>query len=254
MNRNVAIHVASIVGSLTIAASAQAQTLSGLFIQPDPGAPERDVVRSDHALEPVKNAVELTIGTGYEQGFGKFSSKLPSLTDVGTGGGAVQVGVGYRIIPQLSLGLYASGAAFGQGDQVQSSADLYSAASGVQVDWHILPGGYALDPWVSIGSGWRGYWIRENGATTSLQGIELAKLQVGVDYRLTRSVSISPVLGVDLSTFLTEETPGENGFHNVASPEVNTFFFAGLMGRFDIPTKTDRSREALALVPRAATE
>ena len=245
MNKQAIVTLVMIAGSLPIAASAKAQTLSGVVMQPGYATPERDVVTNEHALDPVKNAVELTVGTGYEQGFGKFSSKMPSLTDVGAGGGAVQVGVGYRIIPQLSLGLYASGAAFGQGDQVASSANLYSAAAGVQVDWHILPGGHALDPWISLGSGWRGYWIHENGATTSLQGMELAKLQLGVDYRLTRDVSISPVLGVDLSTFLTEGTPGANGFYNVASPEVNTFFFAGLMGRFDIPTKTAHSEIAL---------
>jgi hypothetical protein len=248
MNKNLVTRIATIAGPLAVATSAitaQAQTLSGLVVQPEPATQERDVVTSEHALDPVKHAVELTIGTGYEQGFGKFSSKQPSLTNVWTGGGAVQVGVGYRIIPQLSLGLYASGAAFGQGDQLASSADLYSAAAGVQVDFHVLPGGYAFDPWVSLGSGWRGSWISENGTTTSLQGMELAKLQVGVDYRLTRTVAISPVIGVDLSTFLTEETPGASGFYNVANPEVNTFFFAGLMGRFDIPTKTEHPQVAL---------
>jgi hypothetical protein len=208
---------------------------------------EKDEVKpaaSTKDLSPATHAVELTIGTGYEQGVGKIASGQPSLTDVGDAGGAVQVGVGYRIIPQLTLGLYGSGAAFGRGDQVDSSASLYSAAAGVQADWHILPGGHELDPWVSLSSGWRGYWINQDTGKTSVQGMEIAKLQVGLDYRIDQAVSIGPVVGADLSTFFTQSTPGSNGFSNISSPQVNTFVFAGLMGRFDVPTQLNRSQVA----------
>jgi hypothetical protein len=114
----------------------------------------------------------------------------------------------------------------------------------VQADWHFLPGGSQLDPWISLGSGWRGYWIAQNAGTTSIQGMELAKLQVGLDYRIDRAISISPVVGADLSTFFTQSTPEESGFHNLASPHVNTFVFAGVMGRFDLGAQSDRGRVA----------
>ena len=199
---------------------------------------------SEKDFTPATHAVELTIGTGYEQGVGKFSSDHPSLTDIGEAGGAVQVGVGYRIIPQLTLGLYASGAMFGRGGQVDSSAKLYSSAAGIQTDWHFLPGGHELDPWVSLSSGWWGYWIDQNEGKTSVQGMELAKLQVGVDYRIDRAVSISPVLGADLSAFFSQSTPESGGFRNISNPQVNTFVFAGMMGRFDIPTQANHSEVA----------
>jgi hypothetical protein len=219
------IVAASAMGVLLLAGTANAQ------VQAKDEAKEDS---SEAALAPVKNAVELTVGTGYEQGFGKITSGQPTLTDIGQAGGAVQVGVGYRIIPQLTLGLYGSGAMFSRGSEVDPSADLYSAAAGVQADWHFLPGGHLLDPWISLGSGWRGYWISANSGNTSLQGMELAKLQVGLDYRVAKAVSVSPVVGVDLSTFFTQETPETNRFSNIASPEVNTFVFAGMMGRFDL--------------------
>jgi hypothetical protein len=213
------------IGTLFVAGSASAE------VQPKDEATEG---ASAKRLAPATNAVELTIGTGYEQGFGKFGSGQPSLTDVGTAGGAVQVGVGYRVIPRLTMGLYGSGAMFGRGDQVDSSADLYSAAAGFQADWHFLPGGHLLDPWISLGGGWRGYWINANSGNTSIQGMEIAKLQVGVDYRIAQSVSVSPVVGVDLSSFFTQSTPETNRFTNIANPDVNTFLFAGMMGRFDL--------------------
>jgi hypothetical protein len=220
---------AAMMGVLVLSSTASAEEQSR-----DQATDEARATPSD--LAPATHGVELTVGTGYEQGFGKFADGQPSLTDVGIAGGAVQLGVGYRIIPQLTLGVYGSGATFGRGSQVDSSANLYSAAAGVQADWHFLPARHQLDPWVSLGSGWRGYWISEDAGNSSLQGLELAKLQVGLDYRIDAAVSISPVVGADLSTFLTQSTPESNGFRNVSSPQVNTFVFAGLMGRFDIPT------------------
>jgi hypothetical protein len=219
------VNAAGVMGMLLVAGTASAQVQR---------KDEAGLGAAEKRLAPATNAVELTIGTGYEQGFGKFGSAQPSLTDVGTAGGALQIGVGYRIIPQLTLGLYGSGAMFGRGDQVDPSADLYSAAAGFQADWHFLPSGHVLDPWVSLGSGWRGYWISANSGNTSLQGMEIAKLQVGVDYRIARSVSVSPVVGIDLSSFFTQSTPETNRFTNVPGPEVNTFLFAGMMGRFDL--------------------
>jgi hypothetical protein len=205
-------------------------------------AQEKDRSESDRKerdLGSNKNAVELTLGTGYAQGVGNVASGEPSLTDIAHPGGAVQIGVGYRLLPQLTLGLYGSGAMFGRGDQTDHSTNLYSTTAGVEANWHFLPAGQVLDPWVSLGSGWRGYWMDADRGTTAMHGIELAKLQVGLDYRLAEAVAISPVIGADLSTFVTRSTPERNTFKNISDPNVNAFLFAGAQGRFDIPTRSD---------------
>jgi hypothetical protein len=201
-------------------------------------AQEKDEAQSGgHGeLAPVKNALELTVGTGYMQGFGKVDASQPSLTDVAQAGGGVQVGVGYRVIPQLTLGGYGSWGAFGRGEAVDSSTNIYTATAGFEADWHILPGHSVLDPWVSLGSGWRGYWLSSSQGTTSLQGVEIAKLQVGLDYRIDKAVALGPVFGVDVNTFFTQSTPELSTFTNISNPHANTFLFAGLQGRFDIPT------------------
>jgi hypothetical protein len=74
--------------------------------------------------------------------------------------------------------------------------------------------------------------------------MEIAKLQLGLDYRLTQAVSVSPVVGADLSAFFTRATPASNGFANVSDPQVNTFVFAGVLGRFDVPTESARASVA----------
>jgi hypothetical protein len=190
-------------------------------------------------LKPAKNAVELTVATGYAQGFGDIGTNRPTLNDVGLAGGAAQIGVGYRLIPHLSLGIYGSGAMFSRGDQVDNSTNLYSAAAGAEATWHFLPSGSEFAPWVSLGTGWRGYWLHDDRGTTALHGLEMGKLQLGVDYRMTSAVAISPVVGGDLSIFLTESNPGSRSFSNITDPKVNSFVFAGVLGRFDIPTSAD---------------
>jgi hypothetical protein len=232
MNRKWMAASAAVVGTTMFAgvASAQETTSSPARDEARAGAPSRE-------LPAAKDAVELTIGTGYAQGFGDVASNHATLQDLGTAGGAVQIGVGYRVLPQLTLGVYGTGAMFGRADSVDGSAKLYSATAGVQADWHFVPQASEWDPWVSLGTGWRGYWVDADQGTTSLHGWEIAKLQVGVDYRIAPAVAISPVIGADLSTFFTESTPQSSGFANLSSPTVNTFVFGGVLGRFDIPTR-----------------
>ena len=47
----------------------------------------------------------IALGTGYAQGGGKLGGELGNLEDVAGPGAAVEVDLGYRIIPQLSLGV-----------------------------------------------------------------------------------------------------------------------------------------------------
>ena len=142
-------------------------------------------------LGAATHSAELTIGTGYAQGFGKAGSGEPSLTDVGKAGGGVQAGVAYRLYPQLALGVYGSWAIYGRGDQADPTGNEYSATAGVQGDWHFLPAGYEFDPWVSLGSGWRGYWETADRGTTAMHGWEIAKLQVGAAYVLAAQAHLT---------------------------------------------------------------
>ena len=43
------------------------------------------------------------------------------------------------------------------------------------------------------------------------QGLDLARVQVGVDYRLAENFSVAPTVGVSLTEFLSQEPAGANG-------------------------------------------
>jgi hypothetical protein len=229
MNSKWTLAASAAMGTMLLAGTASAQETTRDAAQTT-GDRARDLPAATHA-------VELTVGTGYAQGFGNVGAQQAKLTDIGTAGGEVQLGASYRLLPPLGVGVYGTGAMYGRGDQVDGSANLYSATAGIQGDWHFLPAASEWDPWVSLGTGWRGYWVNTNEGTSSLHGWEVAKLQLGVDYRIAPAVSISPVVGADLSMFFTQSPATATGFSSVSSPDVNTFVFGGLLGRFDIPTE-----------------
>jgi hypothetical protein len=191
----------------------------------------------DHHVAPVSDAFELTIGTGYAQGGGKLGGGMLNLEDVSGPGGAVELDVGYRIIPNLTVGVYGTFAKYQHGDDIASSTDVLGATAGVQAAFHMRPD-RSIDPWVSVGTGWKGMWLDPSyGKVTSLQGLELARLQLGADYRVSSDVSITPMIGGSLGMFVSQDSPMTTDYTEIQDKKVNVTGFAGLSGRFDVGGK-----------------
>ena len=188
----------------------------------------------DHAVPSVKNAFEIGVATGYTQGGGKLGGNMGSLEDLSGPGGAVEVDLGYRILPQLSLGAYGTFAKYQKGDNVANDTDVLGATAGLQAVLHARPD-RSVDPWVSLGTGWKGLWLNpSSGKVTSLQGLELARLQLGVDYRVSKDVAIAPVIGGSLSMFISQDSDMTADLTEITDKKVNFTGFAGLSGRFDL--------------------
>jgi outer membrane protein W len=188
----------------------------------------------DHEVASVKNGVEIGVGLGYTQGGGKLGSTMSSLEDVAGPGGQVEVDLGYRIIPNLTVGLYGTFAQNQHGDSLTNATDVYGATAGVQASWHFRPD-RSIDPFVTLGTGWRGLWLNpEQGKVTSLQGFELARLQIGADYRVSKDVAIAPVIGGSVSMFVSQDSPMTTDYTEIQDKKVNFTGFAGLAGRFDL--------------------
>jgi len=196
-----------------------------------------DTSAFDHAVAPVDNALELGVATGYTQGAGKLGGDMNNLEDVARAGGSVELDAGARIIPNLSVGLFGTFSQSAKGDQVASSTNVYGATAGVQAGWHFRPG-TSIDPYVNLGTGWRGLWLDPtSGKVTSLQGLELARLQVGVDYRITPDIAIAPVIGGALDMFVSQDSPMTQDYTEIQTKKVNFTGFAGIAGHFDLGGK-----------------
>jgi len=188
----------------------------------------------DHEVPAVRHAFEIGVATGYAQGGGDLGGNMGHLEDISGPGAAVELDLGYRIIPQLTVGAYGTFSKFQHGDNVPSSTDVLGATAGIQAAWHFRPD-RSVDPWVNLGSGWKGLWLDpSSGKTTSLQGLELARLQVGVDYRLSKDIAIAPVIGGSISTFISQDSEMTNDLTEINDKKVAFTGFAGVSGRFDL--------------------
>jgi hypothetical protein len=178
-------------------------------------------------------ALEVTVGFGYDQGFGAVGDGIPRLQDTGSAGGATALEIGWRIEPRFTFGVYGSGSAHAAGRAVPSGKRAYAAAAGFMTSYHARPSA-SLDPWMSAGIGWRGYWVGGERGTDVLAGLDLLRIQVGVGYAVSDRTSVSPVLGVSLTRFESMKAAGEGSYRDIGGSRTAAFVFGGVLGRFEV--------------------
>ena len=187
----------------------------------------------DRPVPPTQPSFELVLGGGYTQGAGG-AGIFGAIEDVAGPGATLELQLGYRASSRFAIGVYGTAARFRHGDAISDGSRAYGASAGVQAAWHSIDN-RSIDPWVSVGAGWRGLWIERAGMErTSMQGIELLRVQLGIDYRLSSRFAVSPVIAVSLSTFLVENAVMPGDFTVVEDKRLNLYGFAGVLGRFDL--------------------
>ena len=173
---------------------------------------------------------ELSVGLGYGQGIGPVGHVVPRLQDLGGPGGQFFVSGGWRIDPRWLLGAYAELGVYDSGN-LSGTDQALSLAAGVEGQYHFRP--YRRqDPWLGLGFGWRGYWSDRGVGFYKLQGLDLARVRLGVDYRMTPTFAAGPVLGFTVTDMLWSSPPQGSGYDEINGKKINTFVFAGFAGRF----------------------
>lgn len=187
----------------------------------------------DREVGPTRTAVEVALGAGYTQGVGGAGS-AGSVEDVTGPGGTVELQLGLRAHPQLFVGVYGTLARFRHGEMFADGSRIEGATAGIQAVWHSRAS-RSLDPWIGLGAGWRGLWITpRDAASSSVHGIEIIRLHLGIDYRFTRWFAIAPVIGASASLFLREGAEMAIELTKVRDNRLNLYGFTGVLGRFDI--------------------
>ncbi len=187
------------------------------------------------AVAAISNAFEIAVGVGYMQGVGDIGDGMHSVEDLSKAGGGATLELAYRITPNLAIGGYGTLSGFDAGTQAAPSTDMVvGATAGLKVDWHFMPAS-SMDPWLSLGAGWRGLWLGNETATErELQGVDFARLQAGVDFRLTPDIAVSPYLGFNLGQYIAQGTEMSDGYERIESRKLNATFTGGVMARFDM--------------------
>ena len=190
------------------------------------------VAKAQDVPPPPQDTFEVAFALGYGQGFGSVGSGVPSLRELGGIGTTIALDAGWRIDPSFMIGAYGEFGAFDYGT-LSDSSSAKTAAAGIQGQLHLVPG-RRYDPWCAIGFGWRGYWASRDAGRHELQGIDLARLRFGVDYRVSSSATAGPVIGVTLTQFLSEKRPGAASWADTTDRKLSMVVFGGVGGRFDL--------------------
>lgn len=182
------------------------------------------------------DAVEIDVSTGYTQGFGGMSGgPRGAVSDVARGGIGVGLGLGYRATPELAVGVTGQYQELTPAETQARGTRVRGAALGFEGKVHFLP--YErVDPWLSLGAGYRLLWIAPEGPGNNVlqHGFELARAQLGLDVRVSRDIALGPVIGGDVNLFTARNPEGPAGDTMVPEKTVSTFLFAGVQGRFNV--------------------
>lgn len=182
----------------------------------------------DHHVDAPTQAIEIGVATGYTRGIGSIGDGMQRIEDMSRSGASVELDAMYRLDATFAVGAYFSLARYATVEQI----GVLGAGAGVQAVAHVRPD-RSVDPWVGLAAGWRSLAVSEQGTPNgSLQGFDLARVQLGLDYRVNDKVAIAPVVGASLSAFVVEESPGR--FTELSDKALSVVGFAGLAGRFDL--------------------
>lgn len=203
----------------------------------DPGSLNPDAFDLSGALDrdvaPTRPGFELVIGAGYTQGVGG-AGMIGSVEDLAGPGGHLEAQLAVRTSARFSVGAYGTLARFRRGDLIPDGDRAFGATAGVQAVWHSRES-RALDPWIGVGTGWRGLWRSPMGAPSSSEhGLELLRLQLGIDYRISPALAVTPMIGASVSLFVIEGSAVSDGLSQVHDNRLNFYGFSGLLGRFDL--------------------
>jgi hypothetical protein len=174
------------------------------------------------------NALELALSAGYTQGFG-MASPDKSIADIAGPGIGIDVDVGYRATPAWAIGLQAEYAQF----QSAFNTAARGVVGNVGVTYHAAPH-LRGDPSVRIASGYRLLWDVSPLAfpTTVRDGFEIVKATVAYDIRLSNAFALAPQVGADVNLLVWQRRDGTDVA--LSAPQLASFVFAGVQGRFDV--------------------
>jgi hypothetical protein len=205
-------------------------TLFVLSLLSTPALADADLSAANTSIPAVDQALELTVGLMSAHGAGNIGGDLPAVRDVGGSGLAIDASIGWRATRNFSFGGYLNAGGFGNPDSSSDGAATFAA--GIKADWHFMPAA-KLDPWVSIGTGVKVMAIENGDDERAFTGLEVARLQLGLDIRRSARFAWGPVIGVSATQFNTQYDDAMDHAMDIRDKQINWTFSVGVLGRFD---------------------
>lgn len=254
------------LGFCAVALASSATCVSTVYAQNEmPTNVQTNQPEQGMAPPPVRDWVarpglQFGLRSGVIEGTGVVYSGL-SLRDASSAAIPIIADLGWRIIPQLYVGVYGQFAPVITKNTPSCPQGFDCAAQdwrfGVQVDYHFLPKS-RFDPYVGLGSG---YEILHSSSTGTVpvptpagsvngfasghaidRGWEFANLSLGFDYRVADSFGFGPFLSASFAEYNVRTgnsmvtVGGAQVLNNFLPPVdhgLHELFFAGIRGTFN---------------------
>lgn len=217
MTRTMAVLGAgAMLTALAFAPRAQAQDVPATTAAPPaaatppPASPETASAAS--ASTGSQGGLQFGLRLGYGIPMGKTAdADGADLSNSVSGQLPIWLDVGYRIIPNIYVGLYGQyGIAFiNKDNNTECKADGASCSAsdfrfGVNAHYHFSPG-QSVDPWVGLGIGYEiastSFSSAAGDGSGSTKGFEFLNLQGGADFLATQGLGIGPFASFSLGQY-----------------------------------------------------
>lgn len=180
------------------------------------------------------HAFEIGVSSGYVRPFGDLAQgrRIGAIADGGLGAG---LELGYRVSPRWGLSWAGQYHESNPADELRGDNDVRGLSTSIQGTLHLAP--YErVDPYLTAGAGYRflGRTTDGPGNDRVAHGFQLAKLQAGIDARITPEIAVGPYVAGDLDLFVWDNPEGPRGNVEIGDTSFSTFFSVGVQGRFDL--------------------
>ena len=197
---------------------------------------------------------EASFRVGYAFPLGNVSGANDSkLSDGVSGQLPLMLDVGYRVLPNLFIGVYGQygfafvGDAFDEvcNDSSPVDCSAHDIRLGIEGHYHFRPQ-HDFDPWVGIGFGYE--WLNISAgrgdieSSSTMHGFEFFNLQVGLDVLVTRHFYAGPFVSMSFSQFseLSISCKGVpaggcdafDGSTNISDKALHEWLMLGVRGSF----------------------
>lgn len=201
-----------------------------------PGLAEAQVVpeRTDLEIPAPRGAFELGVSASFTQPFGEVQSGLGigSLVDFG---GAVEIQLGYRIDPHVSVETALAFHESSGEDRLGVGNAMHGTTATLALLYHFLPHGL-VDPYVSVGTGYRVLVASLRGADNDVtyHGPQVGRVIAGLGFRTSHDAELGPFVGADVNAFLWRAAQSVGTHARIDGASACTFVYAGFGVRFDV--------------------
>jgi len=230
------------LAAVTATTTAAAQN-GGSTSEPDRAAAAKPTIENAGS----GRAIEIETRVGYGIPLGEIA---PSYSIAEFAGAQVPFGfgIGYRLNPHLSAGVMMQYGIVKRSDETQCVGLSMTCLArdtrlGAAVHYRVSPD-KSVSPWVGLGVGYEWFTVTSSSSigapySARFNGVELANLEVGADFKAAPGLALGPYLSGSLDQFIsTSHTEGYStdfvGTTSIEEKAYHAWLMVGVRGTYDV--------------------